>query len=71
MPRGVANENRSKSVKCIIIPKKMEQDFPTIGFISRKWINIILRGHFTQTRCPCARAYGCKKLQWGRATHVS
>lgn len=27
MPRGVANENRSKSVKCITLPKKMERDF--------------------------------------------
>lgn len=50
VPREVANENRSKTVKCITVPKKMEWDFPTLGFISRKWINIILRGHFALTR---------------------
>lgn len=54
--KRVANENRSKSVKCITIPEKMEWDFPTIGFISRKWINIILRGHFAQTRCPLCQS---------------
>lgn len=43
VPREVANENRSKSVKCITVPKKMEWDFPSLGFICRKWINIILR----------------------------
>ena len=69
--KGVANENRSESVKCMTIPKKTEWDFPTIGFISRQWINIILRGHFAQTRCPRARAYGCTQLQRGQATPVS
>lgn len=50
VPREVANENRPKSVKCIPAPKKMEQDFPSLGFISRKWITIILRGHFALTQ---------------------
>lgn len=70
VPREVTNENRARSAKYIIIPKKMQWAFPTIAFVSRKWINIVLRGLFAQTQCLCARAQGCKWLQWGQATQV-
>lgn len=74
MPREVVNENRSKSVKCITIPKKMEWDFPTIGFISRKWINIILRGHLAQTCIPVPEhmaAVGTSNSSLLMASHVT
>lgn len=62
MPREVASKNSSQSVKHITIPKEMEQDFPTMGFISSKRIKIILRGRCAPTWCPRARAYGCERL---------
>lgn len=63
MPREVASKNSSQGVKRITIPKEMEQDFPAMGFISRKRINTILGGRCAPTWCPRARAYGCERLR--------